>query len=60
MISSNPFDVIGARSAGLQAVWVRRTAEAIYDPWGIEPSATVSTLSELAGVLSSEPPDIQR
>ena len=34
MISSNPFDVIGARSAGLQAVWVRRTAEAIYDPCG--------------------------
>jgi 2-haloacid dehalogenase len=57
LVSSNPFDVIGARSAGLHAAWVRRSEEAIYDPWGIEPSVTVRTLSELPEVLPSEPPN---
>jgi 2-haloacid dehalogenase len=51
LVSSNPFDVIGARSAGLHAAWVRRSEEAIYDPWGIEPSVTVRTLTELPSVL---------
>jgi 2-haloacid dehalogenase len=48
MISSNPFDVIGAVSAGMRAAWVRRSKEAVYDPWGIEPTITVSSLTELA------------
>lgn len=52
VVSSNPWDVIGARSAGLDAVWVRRSAEKIYDPWGIEPSVTVSSLTELAAGLT--------
>lgn len=47
MISSNPFDVIGAISAGMKAAWVRRSPEAIFDPWGIEPTITVSSLLEL-------------
>lgn len=47
LISSNPFDVIGAISAGMQAAWVRRSPEAVYDPWGIEPTLTVGSLSEL-------------
>ena len=48
MISSNPFDVIGAVSAGMKAAWVRRSPEAIFDPWGIEPTMTVSSISDLA------------
>lgn len=47
MISSNPFDVIGAISAGMKSAWVRRSPEAIFDPWGIEPTITVSSLLEL-------------
>lgn len=47
MISSNPFDVIGAISAGMKAAWVKRTADAIFDPWGIEPTLTVTDLAEL-------------
>lgn len=47
LISSNPFDVIGSISAGMRAAWVQRSPEAIFDPWGIEPTATVSTLTEL-------------
>lgn len=51
LISSNPFDVIGARVAGLQAVWIRRSAASIFDPWGVEPTFTVETLTELYDVL---------
>ena len=48
LISSNPFDVIGAISAGMKAAWVRRSPKAIFDPWGIEPTITVSGLLDLA------------
>jgi 2-haloacid dehalogenase len=54
MISSNPFDVIGAASAGMRAVWVKRSADMIYDPWGIEPTLTVSGLGELAENISGD------
>jgi 2-haloacid dehalogenase len=47
LISSNPFDVIGAISAGMKAAWVKRSDEAVFDPWGIEPTVTVSSLREL-------------
>jgi 2-haloacid dehalogenase len=47
LISSNPFDVIGAVSFGMRAVWVKRTPEAIFDPWGIEPTLTSNGLINL-------------
>ena len=47
LISSNPFDVIGAISAGMKGAWVQRSLEAIFDPWGIEPTLTVSSLRDL-------------
>lgn len=47
LISSNTFDVIGAISAGMKAAWVQRSREAIFDPWGIEPTITASSLSGL-------------
>jgi len=48
LISGNPFDVIGAISAGMKAAWVQRSPEAIFDPWGIEATITVSSLVDLA------------
>ncbi|WP_444677001.1 haloacid dehalogenase type II [Halomonas sp. E19] len=51
LISSNPFDVIGARHAGLHAAWVRRSLDAPFDPWGIEPDLTVPDLVALANRL---------
>jgi 2-haloacid dehalogenase len=51
LISGNAFDVIGAISAGMRAAWVRRSGESIFDPWGIEPTATVANLRELAGSI---------
>lgn len=53
LISGNPFDIIGARAVGWQAVWVRRLPNVVYDPWGKEPNATVSTLTEMSQVLPS-------
>ncbi len=52
LISSNPFDVIGAISTGMKAAWVQRSPEAIFDPWGIEPTITVNNLLELNDKIS--------
>lgn len=53
LVSSNPFDVIGARSAGMNAAWVQRSKTAIFDPWGIEPTAVISDLGDLYGTLAA-------
>ena len=47
LISSNPFDVIGAANVGMLTAWLRRSEKAIFDPWGIEPTLTIESLSEL-------------
>ncbi|CAM3621888.1 haloacid dehalogenase type II [Halomonas sp. FME1] len=51
LISSNPFDVIGATHAGLRSAWIRRRSDAPFDPWGIEPDMTVTDLETLADRL---------
>jgi 2-haloacid dehalogenase len=50
LISSNPFDVIGAGSAGMQAAWVNRSG-ALFDTLGSPPEMVVKTLVELAEAL---------
>lgn len=52
LISSNPFDVIGAISAGMRAAWVKRSPKAVFDPWGIEPTITVGGIMDLYEHLS--------
>ena len=47
LVSGNPFDVIGAQSAGMHGIWVRRSPTQVFDPWGIEPTLTVSSLAEI-------------
>ena len=53
LVSGNPFDVIGAISAGMRGAWVRRSADAVFDPWGIEPTVTVASLGELADAIAA-------
>lgn len=53
LISSNPFDVIGAISAGMRSVWLRRSQDAIFDPWGIEPTLTLSSMLDLADQIQN-------
>ena len=47
LVSSNAFDVIGGVAAGMKAVWLQRSASAVFDPWGIEPTAIISRLDQL-------------
>jgi 2-haloacid dehalogenase len=52
LISSNPFDVIGAKACGLRSAWVRRDPKRVFDPWEFQPDVTVHTLEGLAGKLN--------
>ncbi len=47
LISGNPFDVIGAISAGMRGAWVKRAPQAVFDPWEIQPTLTVGSIVEL-------------
>lgn len=53
LISGNPFDVIGAISAGMQGAWVKRSPDAIFDPWEIEPTLTLESLHDLADEIAA-------
>lgn len=50
LISSNPFDVIGARNAGMQATWIDRSGD-LFDTLDARPDMVVGTLIELADRL---------
>ena len=50
LISSNPFDVIGAESAAMQAAWINRSG-GLFDTLGSPPEIVVKTLVELADAL---------
>jgi 2-haloacid dehalogenase len=51
LVSSNAWDVLGAKAAGLRAAWVRRSPTAVMDPWGVEPDLVVADLRELAAKI---------
>jgi len=51
LVSGNPFDVIGAISAGMKGIWVRRSDSAVFDPWGIEPTRTIRDLSGIEAAI---------
>ena len=51
LVSGNPFDVLGAVSAGISGAWVRRSPDAILDPWEILPTAIAEDLPGLCAIL---------
>lgn len=51
LISSNPFDVIGARNAGMQAAWIDRSG-GIFDTLDAQPQMVIHTITELAEALT--------
>jgi len=53
LISSNPFDDIGAESAGMQATWVNRSG-GLFDSLRPPPQMIVESLTELAEVLDKD------
>lgn len=52
LISSNPFDVIGANACNIQTVWVKRSESQVFDPWGVNPTKIVSSLAGIASINS--------
>ena len=46
-ISANPFDVQGALCAEIPVVWLKRSVDARFDPWGPQPRVIISNLDEL-------------
>jgi 2-haloacid dehalogenase len=50
LISSNPFDVIGAKACGLRTAWVQRDAKRIFDPWEFKSDAVIHNLAELKSI----------
>ncbi len=51
LISSNPFDVIGALNSGLKAIWIKRSDLMVFDPWDYEPTAEVHSLEEISDII---------
>jgi 2-haloacid dehalogenase len=51
LVSSNPFDVVGAENAGMRAAWVDRSGVGLFDTLGEPPRMVVRSLVELAAEL---------
>lgn len=52
LVSSNGFDVIGAVSAGMKAAWLQRSEAVVFDPWDIDATLVVNSLSELPAKIN--------
>jgi len=50
LVSSNPFDVIGAAAVGWNTAWVKRSPTAVFDPWEHTPTKTITSLTELVSL----------
>jgi FMN phosphatase YigB (HAD superfamily) len=51
MVSSNPFDVIGAKRSGMRSVWVARSNRPM-DDLGYMPDLTLNSLLDLHRALA--------
>jgi 2-haloacid dehalogenase len=53
LVSSNPFDVVGATATGMRAAWVNRSGQP-FDTLAPPPRVVVSSLTDLAAALATE------
>jgi len=51
LISGNGFDVMGAGNCGMNSVWIKRDLKQQLDSWGVQPTLTIHTLSELNALI---------
>ena len=51
LISGNGFDVIGARSFGMNGVWIKRADQQIIDTWGPRPTHTIESTHGLEALF---------
>ena len=47
LISSNPFDILGADSYDFKTAWIQRDDHSPFDPWGMSPTMTLDSLRNL-------------
>ena len=47
LVSSNPFDVLGAAHAGLRSAWLRRDPASLFDPWERQPDIILEGFAEM-------------
>ena len=47
LVSSNPFDIIGAAYFGFKTIWIQRSEKSIFDSWQIEPNYIITRLDEI-------------
>ena len=47
LVSGNSFDVLGAKAAGMQGIWVQRDKQTIFDPWEEDPDRIIENLGAL-------------
>jgi len=50
LVSSNPFDIIGASYHGFKTIWVQRSSSNIFDTWDIEPDFVINNLTEISNL----------
>ncbi len=53
LVSSNPFDIIGANAVGWKTAWVQRSTATVFDPWGVTPTKVVRSLKDLRALAGS-------
>jgi 2-haloacid dehalogenase len=53
LASSNGWDAMGAKAAGLRTAWIKRSAEDILDPWGFSPDFVASNLEDFSSRLQN-------
>jgi 2-haloacid dehalogenase len=52
LVSSNPFDVVGARAVGMQAAWVDRTGNGWQDKLAGSPTVVCKGIDEVAAAVA--------
>lgn len=53
LVSSNPFDVIGAANYGLRTAWLRRDPTVNFDPWGVAPDLVLGGFDDIASKIQA-------
>ena len=54
LLSSNPFDIIGAQATGFNTAWLKRNDSMIFDSWGVAPDVTIPNLNAFFAVLQNQ------
>ncbi len=54
LVSSNPFDVIGAIKSGLKTAWLKRNPSQVFDPWGVSPDIVIDNIPAIQDLIAGK------